>query len=66
MQMFFSFWDLAEGISHYGTAPPGIAPRTPAVAAMREDWRIEVREGRELRRRVRELMKSLSSGPARF
>ncbi len=31
------FWGVAEPISHYGTPPPGIAPRTPeaANAAMR-------------------------------
>lgn len=31
------FWGVAEPVSHYGTAPPGIAPHTPeaANAAMR-------------------------------
>lgn len=31
------FWGVAEPVSHYGTAPPGIASRTPdaANAAMR-------------------------------
>ena len=31
------FWGVAEPISHYATAPPGIAPGTPeaATAAMR-------------------------------